>query len=426
MVIEGALAAEAAVLRDFVAAQLRVHGSTRGRYVLPATLRAALPPPPTLNIPVSTRASSSLRGDFLPPNAPRRTLEVPALLAGGAAADAPLAALTLTVPAVATAPIGRQHVAPPASRVSAAAEEKKGEEGDASPAQQRSGGGARGQRAPPPPAPTAAAVRAAVAAAEAERLQAAAAAGLLPPPPPPRLRRSPARPPPPAAAAGAPPFTLPPLPPPPRLSAYATPGDVLEATLAEQSPGALLEGYVVAGRVGIGGGGGDARGASSELLAAAAGNAAASVDHMGVPRIGEVGDRRALALAGVPVAGSPVAPLPPRPPYALRAAPLAARFGELPSHGKETALEVLLSNVGAGKEPLRFRITDRALLGPHAKAGNSVRVRHEGGPLAFGAQRPLTISIVPREAGEVALLLRVVAEGLETLDIPVTARVLPS
>ena len=45
-------------------------------------------------------------------------------------------------------------------------------------------------------------------------------------------------------------------------------------------------------------------------------------------------------------------------------------------------LEVELSASGVGEGGLRWRVGDRALLGPHAKAGNSVRVRHQGGAIA--------------------------------------------
>ncbi len=366
--IEGALAAEAEVLRCFVAAQLRVHGGTRGRYVVPAALAAALPRAPTLNIPVSTRASSKLRGEALPPQAPPRVLQVPA----------PGQTLRLAVPAVATAPVGRAHVAPPPA--SREGEEKKGEEPEP-PAP-----------APPPPLPpplTTAQIRAAVGAAEAERLAALAATGLLPPAPPLKLRLSPSRPLAPARVAAAaattappgPPFSLPPLPPPPRAGTYPTPGAALEAALAVESPGALLEVYVAAGAPAAA----PLRArpprpasASSELLSAVASNVSGNVDNMGVPVIGEVGDRRALAGGG----SSGAAPRPP--PYALRATPLTAAFGDVRADGKEVVLELLLANVGgAGREPIRFRVADRALLAPHARAGNSVRVRHDGGPLAL-------------------------------------------
>jgi hypothetical protein len=422
VVIEGALASEAAVLRDYVAAQLRVFGGTRGRYVLPSALRAALPAPPTLNIAVSTRATSALRGDALPPPAPPRPVAVP--VAGGGAE------LLLTAPAVATAPVGRRHVAPPAP-APPSPEEKKGEE-------ERGFFGAPPPPPlpllPPPPPASAAALRAAVAAAEAERQAALVASGRAPPPPPAAAAAVPRRSPPRAAAAAAPrgaappPFSLPPLPPPPRAEAYATPGAALEAALAVESPGALLEGYVSAAAAASARGGGRPASASSELLSRAAGNVGAGVDPLhGGPRIGEVGDRRALAHAGAP--GAPPTPAPPpAAPYALAAAPRVADFGALPADGRAVELAVTLTHHagggGAAREAARFRVADRALLAPHARAGNSVRVRHDGGPLAPGAQRALTVSIVPREPGEVALLLRIVTET-ETLDVPVHARVVP-
>ena len=177
--IEGALEAEAGVLAGYVAAQLRVHGATRGRYVLPSTLRAALPPPPTLQIPVSTRATSPLRGAAMPPEAPSRQLAVPT---GGGAGTATAAAqpLLLTVPAVATAPVGRRHVA--ASAVAAAAGGQQGDEKKA----EEEGEFLKPQPPQPlPPQPTRAELRALAAAAEADRQAALvairSAAGEAPP-----------------------------------------------------------------------------------------------------------------------------------------------------------------------------------------------------------------------------------------------------
>ena len=376
VVIEGALEAEAGVLAGYVAAQLRVHGATRGRYVLPSTLRAALPPPPTLQIPVSTRATSPLRGAAMPPEAPSRQLAVPT---GGGAGTATAAAqpLLLTVPAVATAPVGRRHVA--ASAVAAAAGGQQGEEKKA----EEEGEFLKPQPPQPlPPQPTRAELRALAAAAEADRQAALVAIRSAAGEAPPAASAKQAKASrgggkrggggqPPLAPAAVPPFSLSSMPPRLPLPPFAAPGDALEATIAAESPGALLASYVAAATAASASANPQPpAAATSALLSAAAAGVGADTNEIGERRLGEVGK------------GGGAAPLPP--PYALRLRPHVADFGDVAADGVERRVEVLLANIVPGEGGVRWRVENMGKLGgPHGKEGNSVRVKYDGGPLAL-------------------------------------------
>ena len=68
-----------------------------------------------------------------------------------------------------------------------------------------------------------------------------------------------------------------------------------------------------------------------------------------------------------------------KPAAAFSSTPNSARFGEIYADGKEHSVVLLLRN--NSDTDLRWRVSDRALLGPHSSTGNSLRVRHDGGPL---------------------------------------------
>jgi hypothetical protein len=80
---------------------------------------------------------------------------------------------------------------------------------------------------------------------------------------------------------------------------------------------------------------------------------------------------------------------------------------------------VLRHGVGGGAR--RFRASPRELLGAHAPRGNSLRVRHAGGPLMEGEQRAVSLALLAREPGRVDAAVSFEAEGGEVITLRVEA-----
>ncbi len=184
-----------------------------------------------------------------------------------------------------------------------------------------------------------------------------------------------------------------------------SPGDVLESKLADESPGALL-GAFVGGGVTVSGAslvdGGVGGGATPPVTVSAQQQPSALIDASG-RRVGMTSgssDFRmeaasdahgglaardnpsygALGGSGIPVESRASAD------GTVIATPAALRFG-LVSVSTEGTKTLAFSIINRGDEPLRARLSDRALLGAHARDGNSVRARHDGGPIGACVSR---------------------------------------
>ena len=241
-----------------------------------------------------------------------------------------------------------------------------------------------------------------------------------------------------------------------------SPGEALESKIAAESPGALLGAFLegstpvpieVTGVSSISHQPSDLIDAGGRRVGTTAGTSdfvrmeAASDVRGGLgPRENE---RSApLGGSGVPVESRASAD------GTVIATPAALRFG-LVSVSTEGTKTLAFSIINRGVAPLRARLSDRALLGAHAREGNSVRARHDGGPIGVcvasqfsrrvvrtsvrtltpppppstlkplpirGEVRNFAISLLARDLGIVASTITIVTEHGE-IAIPVSARV---